>query len=197
MKCSRQRCFAPLSAAEFNMKSLPRVLFITLCLLLGVASVIAIREYLLLRSIQQVMNTSASPAPAATAEPKATAEPPKSPLVTAVKRREGGSRVSARVDFAAFKKAVEKNPAILASWGTLRWKVLDDIPALCVRNLGAETPLTPLGVKSGDCITHLDGETVNQPMRNLGIWLTLGSRSTLTVETLRDGEKITYSLSKN
>jgi hypothetical protein len=179
------------------MKSLPRMLFITFSLLLAVAAVVTIREYLLLRNIQQVMNTSTSPAPAATPEQKATAEPPRTPFVTSVKRREGGSRVSARVDFAAFKRAVEKNPAVLATWGTLRWKVLEDIPALCVRNLGADTPLTPLGVKSGDCITQLDGETVNQPMRNLGIWLTLGSRSTLTVETLRDGEKITYILSKN
>lgn len=179
------------------MKSLPRVLFITLALLLGVAAAIAIREYLLLRNIQQVMNTSASPAPAITPEPKTTAEPPRTPFVTAVKRREGGSRISARVDFSAFKKAVEKNPAALASWGTLRWKVLEDIPALCVRNLGADTPLTPLGVRSGDCITHLDGETVNQPLRNLGIWLTLGSRHSLTIETLRDGKQITYTLSKN
>ena len=177
------------------MKSLPRVLFITFSLLLAVAAVVAIREYLLLRNIQQVMNTSASPAPAVTPAQKAAAEPARTPFVTAVKRREGG-RVSARVDFAAFKKAVEKNPAVLAGWGTLRWKVLEDIPALFVRNLGADTPLTPLGVRSGDCITHLDGETVNQPLRNLGIWLTLGSRSTLKVETLRDGEKITYILSK-
>lgn len=186
-----------LSLAKFNMKSLPRVLFITFSLLLAVAAVVAMREYLLLRNIQQVMNTSASSVPAVTPEQKTTAEPPRTPFVTAVKRRDGGSRVSARVDFAAFKKAVEKNPAVLAGWGTLRWKVLEDIPALCVRNLGADTPLTPLGVRSGDCITHLDGETVNQPLRNLGIWLTLGSRKSLLVETLRDGEKITYILSKN
>lgn len=186
-----------LSPAKLNMKSLPRVLFITFALLLGVAAIVAIREYLLLRNIQQVMEKSASPAPVAPDSEKPAIEPVKVPFVTAVKRRAGGSLVSARVDFAAFKKAVEKNPAVLSAWGTLRWKVLEDIPALCVRNLGADTPLAPLGVRSGDCITQLDGETVNQPMRNLGIWLTLGSRSTLTVETLRDGEKITYTLSKN
>ncbi len=179
------------------MKSLPRVLFITFCLLLGVAAVIATREYLLLRNIQQVMDISASPGQIAPGAEKTATVPIKTSFVTAVKRRDGGSHVSARVDFAAFKKAVEKNPALIARWGALRWKVLEDIPALCVRNLGADTPLAPLGVRSGDCITHLDGETVNQPMRNLGIWLTLARRRSLTVETLRDGEKITYLLNKN
>lgn len=178
------------------MKSLPRALWITFTLLLAVAAIIAIREYLLLRNIQQVMNTSTTPTTAAPGREKTIAEPAKTAFVTSVKRS-GDGRVSARVDFAAFKKAVEKDPAILASWGTLRWKVLEDTPALCVRNLGAGTPLAPLGVRSGDCITKLDGETINQPMRNLGIWLTLAQRSSLSVETLRDGETITYSLSKN
>ncbi|MFO1470714.1 MAG: PDZ domain-containing protein [Turneriella sp.] len=177
------------------MKSLPRALWITFTLLLAVAAIIAMREYLLLRNIQQVMNTSTTPTAAPPSGEKTVIEPAKIAFVTSVKR--SGNGVSARVDFAAFKKAVEKDPAILASWGTLRWKVLEDTPALCVRNLGAGTPLAPLGVRSGDCITKLDGETINQPMRNLGIWLTLAQRSTLRVETLRDGETITYSLSKN
>lgn len=183
------------SYANLTMKSLPRALWITFTLLLAVAAIIAMREYLLLRNIQQVMNTSTTPTAAPPSGEKTVIEPAKIAFVTSVKR--SGNGVSARVDFAAFKKAVEKDPAILASWGTLRWKVLEDTPALCVRNLGAGTPLAPLGVRSGDCITKLDGETINQPMRNLGIWLTLAQRSTLRVETLRDGETITYSLSKN
>lgn len=179
------------------MKSLPRVLFITFSLLLAVAAVVAIREYLLLRNIQHVMNTSAASVPENTTKVIPTTEPPKTQFVSAVKRRDGGSRISARVDFAAFKKAIEKDPAVLSAWGTLRWKVLEDTPALCVRNLGRDTPLAPLGVQSGDCITQLDGETINQPMRNLGIWLTLGSRSVLTIETLRDEKKIIYTLNRN
>lgn len=166
-------------------------------LLLAVSGIVAIREYLLLKNIEQVLLTSAPPLTAEKSNTRPITESQKTRIVTGVARRDAGSRIVARVNFVAFKKTVEKNPAVLSTWGSLRWKVLEDIPALCIRNLGADTPLTPLGVQSGDCITHLDGETVNQPMRNLGIWLTLGSRASLTIETLRGTQKISYILTKN
>ncbi|HRP69792.1 MAG TPA: hypothetical protein PLY93_09710, partial [Turneriella sp.] len=84
----------------------------------------------------------------------------------------------------------------LRAWGKLGWKVLGDIPALCIRRLADETPFSVLGVLEGECITHIDGETVNQPTRNFGIWLTLSSRKTLDIDTLRLGRKMSYHLTK-
>lgn len=174
-----------------------RIIFITSVILLGIAAALAFREYLLLKRIQDTLKATASVKPAAggtqTQSETVVAQPP-APIVYAVKR--SGDSVTGRARFAAFKKAVEANPEILRAWGSLGWKVLDDTPALCIRNLGENTPFKPLGVTGGECITHIDGETVNQPMRNLSIWVTLSARSSIRIDTLRSGRKISYHLIK-
>lgn len=183
-------------AASTKMKLRPgRVLLISLLILFAVAVMVAVREYLLLRSIERALVNT--PEPAKPGAEKQSPAPEKPRYVQSVRREADGAVIRARVNFAAFKRAVEANPAQLSAWGSVGWKVLDDTPALCLKRLASESPFTPLGVQKGDCITHLDGETVNQPMRNLGIWLTLGSRKALTVDTLRDGEKIRYYLQGN
>jgi hypothetical protein len=171
-----------------------KIIFISSAVLIGIAATLALREYLLLKRIQETFKQAA---PSAGDKQTTAVAPPVAEatrMVYAVKRTE--SSVNARARFAAFKKAIEARPEILRTWGTLGWKILDDIPALCVRSLGHETPFKPLGVIQGECITHIDGETVNQPMRNLGIWLTLGARSSIRIDTLRHGRKISYHLAK-
>ena len=169
-----------------------RIIFITASLLLTVAAVLALREYLMLKRIQEVFRQPPAAKEAPASEMPVVTEAPK--MVYGVKR--SGDIISARARFGAFKKAVEARPELLRAWGSLGWKILDDTPALCIRHLGEETPFKALGVVSGECITHIDGETVNQPMRNLGIWLTLGARSGIRIDTLRAGRKISYHLVK-
>jgi hypothetical protein len=181
--------------AASRTMSRSRILFITCLILIAVAAALALREYLLLKRIQETLTmppvgeTRDAAAPSLLPPPAANTK-----MVYAVKR--AGNHIEARARFGVFKKAIESHPEILRAWGSLGWKILEDIPALCIRNLGETTPFSPLGVTSGECITHIDGETVNQPMRNLGIWLTLGSRSSIRIETLRGGRKLSYHLVK-
>lgn len=169
-----------------------KIIFIAAAGLLGIAAVLALREYLMLKRIQETFRQPPPTKEATASEPALAAEAPK--MVYAVKR--AGATITARARFGAFKKAVEARPELLRTWGSLGWKILEDTPALCIRHLGEDTPFKALGVVSGECITHIDGETVNQPMRNLGIWLTLGARSSIRIDTLRGGQKISYNLVK-
>ncbi len=171
-----------------------KIIFIASVILIAVAAMLALREYLMLKRIQDTFRM-----PAATAEtrnPATAASAPAEPVKMVYGVKRSGDSVSARARFSAFKKAVETRPEVLRTWGSLGWKILEDIPALCIRHLGDEAPFRTLGVVQGECITHIDGETVNQPMRNLGIWLTLGARSSIRIDTLRDGRKISYHLTK-
>jgi hypothetical protein len=171
-----------------------RIITIAALLLLAVAAGVLLREYLMLKKIQATLRqpadatTPASP-PVGTAKTSREA-----PLVSAVSRSVDGSLVRARANFSDFKKQVEAHPELLQQWGRLVWKIVEDMPALCIRNLSEEAPFRLLGVKSGDCITHLDGESINQPMRNMAIWLTLPARSRLRIDTLRNGKQISYEL---
>jgi hypothetical protein len=154
-----------------------------------IAGAVLMREYLLLRRIQA---TILSGTKQNSQQSLAAPSPATWHYVQQVRFSEG--RVEAMARFAAFKKTIEANPRLLAGWGTLGWKVLGDIPALCIRSLAASTPFAPLGVTNGECITHIDGETINQPLRNLAIWMTLSSRSNLRIDTLRAGKRISYHL---
>lgn len=171
-----------------------KIIFIACVVLIGIAAALALREYLLLKRIQKTFKAATLPPDKKEGGTVVIPAADVAKMVYAVKR--GETSVSARARFGAFKKAVEARPEVLRDWGTLGWKILEDTPALCIRHLGAETPFKPLGVVQGECITHIDGETVNQPMRNLGIWLTLGARSSIRIDTLRGGRKITYHLVK-
>jgi C-terminal processing protease CtpA/Prc len=173
---------------------------ITLLAILLITGAVLVREYLLLRRLADsfALPKSSSRAGGITDEEKPAEQAVRTaPLVQQVKRSATGNRVDARVSFKAFKRLVETNPRQAHTWGQIGWKVLGDVPALCLRSVSPGTVFTTLGVQSGDCITHLDGETVNQPLRNLGIWVTLGSRKQLTVDTLREGRRITYNLTSN
>lgn len=172
---------------------------ITVVVLLTVGAAVLLREYLMLRRLSDTFSSAktdiVSEEPGAEKEKIESVAAAATPLVYQVKTSADGNRVDARVSFKAFKRMVEANPRLVNSWGRIGWKVLGDVPALCLRSLAAGTAFAKLGVQSGDCITHFDGETVNQPLRNLGIWLTLGSRRHLKVDTLRAGQRITYNLS--
>lgn len=176
-------------------------LAITVLVLLAVGGAVLLREYILLRKLAEsfaLPNGGNAPAGGARADEKPGAQATQAPaLVLQVKRSASGDRVDARVAFKTFKRLVEANPKLVHTWGRIGWKVLGDIPALCLRSVAPETAFTKLGVQSGDCVTHIDGETVNQPLRNLGIWVTLGSRQRLTIDTLRHGRRISYHLSSN
>jgi len=173
-------------------------LIVSLVLILFAGGVVVLREYATLKKIENVIRDVQNEKKAPIESKQSADKSPTVTLVTAVDVDAGaGGVITARVNFSAFKNLIERNPAILARWGTLRWKVLDDIPALCIKRLAAVNPFTQLGAQEGDCITKLDGETINQPMRNLGIWMSLGARGRLTVETLRDGEPIRYNLVRN
>ncbi len=171
---------------------------VTIVILLVVGAAVLVREYLMLRRLSETFSSAkaetTSEKQGAEKDKVATAPAQATPLVYQVKKSADGSRIDARVSFKAFKRMVEANPRLVHSWGRIGWKVLGDVPALCLRSLAADTAFTKLGVQGGDCITHFDGETVNQPLRNLGIWLTLGSRRQLKVDTLRAGQRITYNL---
>lgn len=176
-------------------------LVITVALLLAVAAAVLVREYLLLRSLAASFAAAKNDTPAtpdsARLEKAPAAQAENAALVYQVKTSAGGNRVDARVSFKAFKRLVEANPRLVHTWGRIGWKVLGDVPALCLRSVAPGTAFTKLGVQSGDCITHFDGETVNQPLRNLGIWLTLASRKNLKVDTVRAGQRISYHLAAN
>ncbi len=172
----------------------------TLLFILLVAGGLLLREYLLLRQLAKSFTIAVPPAitpgqTAPTAAQGARSDTVPAPrIVLQVRHSQTGNHVHARVSFRAFKRLVESNPQIAQTWGRVGWKILGDTPALCLRNLSGGTPLTALGVRSGDCITHLDGETINQPLRNLGIWMGLGSRKQLSVDTLRQGQRLSYTL---
>ena len=173
---------------------------VTLIFILLVAGGLLLREYLMLRQLAKSL-TAPPPsreAPAQSMKPGeqgyVTRAATTTNIVMQVRRSATGNQVAARVSFRAFKRLIESNPQIAHTWGRVGWKILGDTPALCLRQLTTGTPLTALGVQSGDCITHLDGETVNQPLRNLGIWLGLGTRKMLSVDTLRQGKRISYTL---
>lgn len=175
-----------------------KILTLAALLLIAVMGGVLLREYLMLRRIQATLKSAGSALPAQKDAKKEEVNPTaiRQPLIAQVSRSADGSRVKARVGFAAFKKMVESHPELISRWGRVGWKVLEDIPGLCLRSLAADAPFRVLGVEAGDCITHIDGETVNQPMRNMGIWLTLGARSRLIVDTLRGGRRISYELSR-
>ena len=171
-----------------------KVITVTALLLLAVSAGVLLRQYLLLRKIQATLRL---PAGAETREPPPTAAAttaPDAPLVSAVSRSADGSLVRARANFSAFKKRVEAHPELLRQWGRVGWKIVGDVPALCVHSVADEAPFLPLGVQGGDCITHIDGESINQPVRNMGIWLSLSARSRLKIDTLRNGKRISYEL---
>lgn len=169
------------------------LLIICLALILFAGGVVVLREYATLRKIENVIRDVQNEKKTATDVNPSGEKIPVIPLVVSVEHTSGGA-ITARVNFSAFKNLIEANPAILARWGTLRWKVLGDIPALCIKHLASGNPFMKLGAQEGDCITTIDGETINQPVRNLGIWMSLGARKRLLVETLRDGEIIRYNL---
>lgn len=176
-------------------------LAITVVLLLSVGAALLVREYLLLRSLAASFAGAKNDTPAiaetARADKTPAAQGENVALVYQVRTSAGGHRVDARVSFKAFKRLVEANPRLVHSWGRISWKVLGDVPALCLRSITPGTAFTKLGVQSGDCVTHFDGETVNQPLRNLGIWLTLASRKSLKIDTVRAGQRISYHLAAN
>ncbi|AFM14750.1 hypothetical protein [Turneriella parva] len=176
-------------------------LAITVALLLAIAAAVLVREYLVLRSLAAsfaaAKNDTLTTPDSGRTEKAPAAQGENVALISQVKTSAGGNRVDARVSFKAFKRLVEANPKLAQSWGRIGWKVLGDVPALCLRIVAPGTAFTKLGVQSGDCITHFDGETVNQPLRNLGIWLTLGSRKALKVDTVRAGQRISYHLTAN
>jgi hypothetical protein len=171
-----------------------RIITIAALLLLAVAAGVLLREYLMLKKIQATLRQPANTINRESPPAGTPKTPPEAPLVSAVSRSADGSLVRARANFSLFKKKVEAQPEILQQWGRLVWKIVEDMPALCVRSVTDEAPFRLLGVKSGDCITHLDGESINQPMRNMGIWLTLPARSRLRIDTLRNGKRISYEL---
>lgn len=172
-----------------------RYIFIAILVLLAIAGALALREYLLLKKIQAtLMKPPGKAADSAVERPAVT--PQKLRLVENIRISGDGSHVSASVRFASFKHMVEQNPEILRAWGRLVWKVLGNTPALCFKALSPSAPMAPLGAEVGECIVTLDGETVNQPMRNLGIWMTLSSREQINIETRRSGRKISYRLNR-
>lgn len=164
-------------------------------MLLAIAGALALREYLLLKKIQATLMKPPGKTTESAAE-KPAPTPQKLHLVENIRISADGSRVEAGVRLSAFKQLVEKNPEILRAWGRLAWKVLKNTPALCFKALSPNAPMAPLGAEVGECIVTLDGETVNQPMRNLGIWMTLGSRERVDIETLRGNRKISYRFNR-
>lgn len=209
MTCLRKNNFTP-SSIKVNLKF--KWIFISILALLAIAAAVALREYMLLKKIQATLMKPPGKANDQAAERPAI-PPQKLRLVENIRISEDGSRVSANVRFSLFKNLVEQNPEILRTWGRLAWKVLpasaihgsrgpspsvalEDVPALCFKALSPSAPMAPLGAEVGECIINLDGETVNQPMRNLGIWMTLGSREHVDIETRRAGRKIAYRLNR-
>ncbi len=182
--------------ATNNQRWAIKILSFAVLLLLAICAAILLREYLMLKKIQATLQQTPSQTrnePPRTA-PAATEAIPDSPLVSAISRSADGGLVRARANFSAFKKKVESHPELLQQWGRVGWKIVGDIPALCIRSVAEHAPFRPLGVRNGDCITHIDGESINQPMRNMAIWLTLPARRRLKVDTLREGRRITYEL---
>lgn len=171
-----------------------RIITIAALLLLAVSAGVLLREYLMLKKIQATLRQSPSQIKNEPEQNTPAEAVPEAPLVSAVSRSADGRYIRARANFSVFKKKVEAHPEILRQWGRVGWKIVGDVPALCVRSVGETAPFRPLGVKDGDCITHIDGESINQPMRNMGIWLTLPARSRLKIDTLRDGKRISYEL---
>jgi C-terminal processing protease CtpA/Prc len=163
-------------------------------LLIAVFAGVLLREYMMLKKIQASLRQMPAEAQKETHREKAAETLPEARLVLAVSRSADGSLVRARANFSLFKKRVEAQPELLHKWGRVVWSITEDLPALCVRSLADDSPFRLLGVKSGDCITHIDGESINQPMRNMAIWLTLPARSRLKIDTLRDGKRISYEL---
>jgi hypothetical protein len=171
-------------------------LLLTTLFILAVAGALVLREYILLRRLKAVLTYNGIEKPDQRAPSIQAVSPPQSSIVRDVHFYANGNEIRARVNFAEFKRFVEANAASVRGWGKVIWKVLDDTPALCLKSLATDTPLRPLAVRSGDCITMLDGETINQPLRNLGIWLSLSARSNLKITTLRKGREITYHLTR-
>jgi hypothetical protein len=171
-----------------------KIIAIVALLLLAVFAGVLLRECMMLKKIQATLRQSPSQAKNEPQREAPAETVPEAPLVSGVSRSADGSVVRARANFSVFKKKVEARPELLRQWGHVVWKIVGDVPALCVRSIGDTAPFRPLGVKDGDCITHIDGESINQPMRNMGIWLTLPARSRLKVDTLRDGRRISYEL---
>lgn len=171
-----------------------------------------LREYVLLKRIESVLRAPLY----MKADSSASAPPKPIKLVQNLEMSDDGTKITARVRFAAFKQMVESNPEIITAWGRFGWKVLPaaaipvdspestgsrgpspsmalgDIPALCIRRLGADNPLAALKAEAGDCVTHIDGESVNQPMRNLAIWVGLARREVIHVVVLRHGKRVAY-----
>lgn len=193
MTCLGKNNFTP-SSNKGTLKF--KWIFTSILVLLAIAGGVALREYLLLKKIQAtLMKPSGKAVDSAIEKPIVT--PQKLRLVENIRISGDGSRVSASVRFASFKHMVEQNPEILRIWGRLAWKVLGgDTPALCFKALSSNAPMAPLGTEVGECIVTLDGETVNQPMRNLGIWMTLGSRERVDIETRRGSKTISYRLNR-
>lgn len=174
------------------MRTIVRAISWALVALLLVAGLLALREYLLLRNLKKVISSP----PISSTTPLAAERQSETqiPLVSNIRRTAGGAVIHAQVDFPAVRRMVEKSPAVVNTWGTVAWKVVNDTPALCLRKIPAESPLRQLSAKPGDCIIELDGQTVNQPMRNLGIWLTLPARKELRIKTWRGNSEISYIL---
>lgn len=169
-------------------------LAVTAVALLLIAAAVFVREYLYLKKIRTALQNSTQTTQSAPTAREPVARSLEAPLVSQISR--SGGVIRARADFAAFKKKVEANPELLQQWGSIYWKILDDIPALCIRALAESSPFRALGAQAGDCITHIDGETVNQPLRNMAIWMSLPARSQITIDTLRAAKKISYVLSR-
>lgn len=177
-----------------NHRRVIKIFAFALLLLMAVSAGVLLREYMMLKKIQATLRQTPSQAKDVPQGETPAEAVPETPLVYAVSRSADGSLVRARANFSVFKKKVEARPELLRQWGRVGWKIVGDVPALCVRHVADDAPFRPLGVKDGDCITHIDGETVNQPVRNMGIWLTLPARSRLKIDTLREGKRISYEL---
>jgi len=172
------------------MPQLKKALLTTFVILILVGAGVFVREYLLLKRIESALRSPVK------SDSQTTAAPKPIKLVHSFQVADDKSSATARVRFAAFKDMIEHNPQILAAWGRFNWRVIGDTPALCIKSLAPKSPLTEIGAEVGDCVTHLDGETVNQPMRNLAIWVGLHRRDHLSVILLRHGKRIRYELSR-
>lgn len=172
-----------------------RITLVSLLLFFCAAAIIFWREYKMLKRIETTLQgrntTEKENIPSEDTPVQAAPQ-----LVKNVVFSRNRDRIQAKVNFRAFKSWVENEPEILRAWGRGHWKVLGDTAAFCLKRVSDNAPLKALGVKSGDCIVELDGESVNQPMRNMGIWMSLAQRKSLEIVALRSRQRITYTLTR-
>lgn len=170
-------------------------LVIFVLLFVGVSGILLWREYRMLKRIETTLQAK-NPTGQENKPPDEAPAKNVPLLVKNVVFSQNRERVQARVNFRAFKSWVENEPEILRVWGQAHWKILGDTAAFCLKRVSNNAPLKALGVKSGDCIIELNGETVNQPMRNMAVWMSLAQRKNLEIVALRNRQRITYTLTR-